>query len=150
MLVRAQKLKWINWFRQMLWQNPTMEIVCGIEWNDRRIWGACRSTLQLGLSFTLGLKYPSKASGKAHGWVEPASGQFLPHCSLWPLSPFQTMAPLALWLLCWCLSVTLFWGCNDTKGHCSVCLRKSRSINYLENFFNKISKIQDVDLNFLK
>lgn len=32
--------------------------------------------------FTPGLKDPSKASGKAPGWVEPAPGLFLPHCSL--------------------------------------------------------------------
>lgn len=59
--------------------------------------------------------------------------------------PFQTIAPFALWVLCWCLSVILFWGCNGTEGCRDVCQRKSWSISYLENSLNKISKINEVN-----
>lgn len=60
--------------------------------------------------------------------------------------PLQIITPFALWVVCWCLSVIQFWGCNGTKAHCRVCQRKFWSVIYLENSLNKIRKIYEVDL----
>lgn len=87
--VRAQKLKWINWFRRMLWQPHNGNCM----WH-RMKWQAYLRHLKI--SFTLGTglyswpERPQQSQGECSGTC--------------PRTIPSTLLPLTSHQLCWCLS----------------------------------------------